>query len=129
MVGDSDETEKSTSAMSDSGMIVKLGSGLLLAGVVAWGASITRTVNTVTGLEPVIEQILLEQARQGDWIADWPSNGELAADVRQTKDIEFLFRQMEESQSEIDEIKARMRAVEQQNALTSRSYSPTGSEE
>jgi hypothetical protein len=80
--------------------------------IIGWATAITRSVSTVTGLEPQIVQLQKTQDQQGQWISDWPSQGELSADVRQNKDIEFLFREMEESTAEIEAIKLRLREVE-----------------
>jgi len=80
----------------------KIMMALLTAGVLAWGASITNTVNKVTGLEPQIEQLQRNDRQQSEWISTWPTEGELAADVRQTRDIEILFQDMADALTAID---------------------------
>lgn len=91
--------------LQEQGIVTKLLGALLTAGVIAWAASITATVSKVTGLEPQIEQIQRDVGQHDDWIARWPTEGELAADVRQTRDIEFLFQEMEELNDSIDALR------------------------
>ena len=65
----------------------KIVMALLLAGVLAWAADISSTVNSVTRLEPQIESIQQQQQRNTQWISDWPQNGQLAGDVAQNERI------------------------------------------
>ena len=82
---------------------------VITAGVIAWAASITATVSSVTRLEPQIEQLQRNDQFQSDWIQSWPTEGELAADVRQTRDIEILFGEMADALEAIDANNERIR--------------------
>lgn len=85
---------------------------LLGALVLGWAGLITATVWTVTGLVPQIEQIQIVQERNSQWIADWPQTGELAADVRQSKDIEFILKEQEKTQHSILDLQERIQSLE-----------------
>lgn len=75
------------------------------------GAAAT-TISTVTSLEPQIQRLQRDVDQHDQWIADWPSTGELSADVRQTKDIQFIYVELEEIWEDIDASKERIRSLE-----------------
>lgn len=90
------------SSIQEQSTVTKIVMAVLIAGVLAWAASITATVSAVTRLEPQIDQLQRNDDFQSEWIATWPTEGELAADVRQTRDIEFLFEDLAAALDAID---------------------------
>lgn len=97
-------------------LMMKIGGAVITLLVVGTVTAMVTTISTVDRLEPQIEQLQQNDELQSQWIAEWPSTGELAADVRQTKDIEDLYREMEESNQAIVEIRARLREIELEQA-------------
>lgn len=63
---------------------------VVVAVVLAWIASTKSTGEDVTTLKPQIERLKEDVKRLETWQMEWQRNGELPADVRQSKDIEFL---------------------------------------
>ena len=55
-----------------------------------WVTMIQRTGNSVLTLTPQIEAMQITIAKHDQWIADWPTNGELAADVKQNAEIQYM---------------------------------------
>lgn len=102
--------------MHETNTITKVMMAVLIAGVIAWAASISATVSSVTRLEPQIDQLQRTQNQLSDWVATWPTTGRLVADVEQTHDIEFLFLEMEQLIISIDGIEERIRDIELERA-------------
>lgn len=99
-------------SIRDAHTTTKVVMALLMLGVIGWGTSITRTVNSVTRLEPQIKALQAEQNENSQWIAEWPSTGELSADVRQNERILQIAEELEETDEKIDEILDRLRDIE-----------------
>ena len=81
---------------------VKILVTIVTAGALAWASLITATVFSVTRLEPQIDQLIVNDQAQSEWINTWPTEGELVADVRQTRDIQILFEDMADALQSID---------------------------
>ena len=103
--------------MNETSTVTKIMMAVITAGVIAWAASITATVSSVTRLEPQIEQLQRNDQFQSEWIQSWPTEGELAADVQQTQRIEFLFSELAEALELIDAHEQRIRDLEIQTAI------------
>ena len=87
---------------------VKILVTIVTAGALAWASLITATVFSVTRLEPQIDQLIVNDQAQSEWINTWPTEGELVADVRQTRDIQILFCLLYTSPSPRDRTRSRM---------------------
>lgn len=102
--------------MQETSTITKILMAVLTAGVITWATALTNGVNRLNGLEPVIMQQGETIDRHDDWIARWPTEGELAADVEQTTRIGFLFIEAEQLRAEIAANEERLRQIELQMA-------------
>jgi hypothetical protein len=106
--------DSNTSSKTLDPSMAKLLVGIVTVIVIGWATSITRTVSTVTGLEPQIEQIQVTQERNSKWIAEWPTTGRLSTDVSQDKEIVFLKAQIKEQKEDLADKESRIRALERE---------------
>lgn len=98
-------------SLKDSGLTKWLGvaGAALVAGLVG---AVANSVSAVNRLEPQIVQMQETQQQHTEWIREWPQTGELSTDVAQNKEIEFLYKELEESQEAIIETQGRLRELE-----------------
>lgn len=78
---------------------------ILTTAIGLWVKSLQGTVDDVIALKPQIIQIRKDVDKNYQWQNDWEREGELPADVRQSKDIEFL-------QEYVRDLKTRVQIVE-----------------
>ena len=77
-----------------------------------WMTSTLQTNDDVLVIRPQVQQNTKRIEAVEQWQQDWPTQGELSADVRQTKDIEFIKLKVNEMEEEIRFMKAQIRAIE-----------------
>ena len=75
-------------------VMTQIGIALLLCILTGWIAMTQRTGESVVALAPQIEALQVTVAHHDKWIAEWPTNGELAADVKQNTQINYLRDEM-----------------------------------
>lgn len=94
----------------------KLLLGLAAAGatflVTSWLEGTQDTTTSVVQFEPIIDQLRTDVARNSEWIATWPTQGELSGDVRQNERIDFLLQRVDDLEDENDELETRIRQLE-----------------
>ena len=100
--------EEKENFLSSTKFIWLIVSGVL---IIAIGTAAT-TISTVTELGPQIDRLQRDVDQHDQWIAEWPSTGELSSDVRQNERILQLAEELEETDEKIDEILDRLRDIE-----------------
>lgn len=86
---------------------------IILGWTIKTGLDGVRTTNkSVTVLKPQVEQNTRRIGALEDWTTNWQTNGELPADVRQTKDIEYLKAAQERLLRAIELVEERIRELE-----------------
>lgn len=92
--------------------------GVLITAIIgAWLTGTLETNDDVLVITPQVEQNTKRLESVEQWQADWPSTGELSADVRQTKDIEFLKAKVEGMENDIGTMKDIIREIELEQAM------------
>ncbi len=83
-----------------------------IADIEAQGADIQDLKARVQSLEILVGQFDAAIKKVEEWQEMWPTQGELASDIRQNKDIEFLKAVVSEAKVQIDEHRKRIRDIE-----------------
>jgi len=91
--------------------------GIIMTLVLSWSVksaldSAKATNNAVLLLVPKVESLETRLALVEDWQHKWPSTGELAADVRQSKDIEYLKQADKRLLKAVEIVQSRIRELE-----------------
>ena len=97
-------------------IVTSVASGLVIAEVRK-----TRTSHDkLTAIIPMFEQLQRRMDRAEEWQKDWERNGQLPADVEQTKDIGHLKEIIQRVDRNVFDIRSRVRALEMQGAKNAR---------
>jgi len=96
---------------------VRWAAGAIIMIVLSWSVksaldSAKHTSEAVLLLVPKVESLEKRVARVEDWQHKWPTTGELAADVRQSKDIEYLKQADERLSAAVEIVQNRIRELE-----------------
>lgn len=101
--------------MAEQNSPLKVGviaSAVIIAGATAWVANTSSTGEDVTAIKPQIARLKDDVKRLEDWQSNWERNGELPADVRQTKDIEFLKERIATIKVKVKDLEKKVHSLE-----------------
>lgn len=89
--------------------------GALILAVLGYFLQDTRqAADDVKAIVPKIEQLERTVDTHSVWIADWPTNGELSADVRQNTKIEHLEDEIDDLEQRVEKLRDRVIELERQ---------------
>lgn len=80
--------------------------------VMIWVTQTQTTSDDLIGLVPVIEQNTRTIQQHDDWIARWPTEGRLAADVAQDSQLVFLAEKVADLEADVARLEDRLRTME-----------------
>lgn len=79
--------------------------GISAAGILSAAIAYGALTNNVTNLEKDVQQNTVDIREVEQWQDDWESNGELPSDIRQDKNDEFIFKEIERLERELNALK------------------------
>jgi len=85
---------------------------IILTGIGIWVNSIQDTVNEVISLKPQIERIRKDVNDNTEWQKEWQRSGELPADVKQSKDIEYLKSNVFKLEGQLEDLMKQIHLLE-----------------